>query len=157
MSIYSTYFPQPLKVGNATSLSDNLSAGIGDVVLSQNLQLTNAITAAVPGPTVPFVIVPAGTDLLGIDLTYVNGVIPTGGVISIILSNADGTGANPTAQSVTLSTAAGVFNSQVVFNIVLAGIYITTNAMRLTFATTTTIVGTATPQVIAEVRYSIRG
>ena len=147
MSAYTTLFNSPIKVGNSLA-SDNLQlTGIGDVVLSQNLAIGNALNAT------GFIILPIGADLLDIAITSVNGATPAAGVIAIIVSQADGSG-TAVGPTVTFSAASG-FNTPVVFNGAIANVYQQTVPLRLAFNTTTAITGG--PQLIAETRYAIRG
>ena len=147
MTQYATYFSSPIKVGTAI---DNLQPGIGDVVLSQNLQLANAAGSS------GYILLPIGSDLQEIDFNITNGFLPTAGVISIFLAQADGSG-QTAGPVVTLSTATGVFNTAVVFNSILANVYIIPVPYRLIFTTTTAVAGTTAPSVVAQVRYCIRG
>ena len=143
MTQYATYFSSPIQVGTAI---DNLQPGVGDVVLSQNLAVGNALNST------GYIVLPKGTDLLQIDLTCSTGVLPGAGAVSIFLSQIDGSG-SAAGPVVTLSTT--LFNNTVAFNGILANAYIIPAPYRLTFTTTTAITGN--PGIVAEVRYAIRG
>ena len=146
MTQYATYFSSPIQVGTAI---DNLQPGIGDVVLSQNFEIANAINST------GYIVLPKGTDLLQIDLTIVNGQLPNAGAVSIFVAQLDGSG-QATGPATTLSGT--LFNTPVVFNGVTGNLYKTPVPYRLIFTTTTAITAaTGVSQVVAEVRYAIRG
>ena len=158
MSAYTTFFPSSIKVGGAIDKGGNLqydnlqTQGIGDVVLSQNLVLSNAINTAA---TAPYIVLPTGTDLLGIDLTVTNTNLPSvSGTIIIIPTQIDGT--QPGAGTTVILSAA-LYSNPVPLGVNLANIYLIPVPYRLYFQTSVAIAGATIPQIVAEVRYSIRG